>query len=275
MLWNTGAAVGGVRQLVWNADNSFVTNVIACCVQLARLVKRGGEEQLLLSGSLLLFLTYRLVKKGNSKRVALFFATLNIMIVVYFAVFNIFNLDYSNLPGWVSVISAAANLGYHAVVTLEIVFLLWHQKKKMIECLVTWLCAILVLAPLVITTECGPRMYYVANIFVIILYLTLLSNFVVEIQLRIRKKEKALLVLVIAAVLTWYTYIYAGIGEIRIERMELIQQKIAEGADEIIIPAYPFEEYLWLPNPRPIEPERESFFKEFYGIPAEINLVFE
>ena len=65
--------------------------------------------------------------------------------------------------------------------------------------------------------------------------------------------------------------IYAEIGSCTSRRMDQIQRARDGEVTQLYLEAYPHEIYLYKPDPK--EPERVLYFKAFYGIPDNVNII--
>jgi hypothetical protein len=67
--------------------------------------------------------------------------------------------------------------------------------------------------------------------------------------------------------------IYKAIGdESRVRKLQ-IETAIANGDNYIYFEKFPYDDYLWFPDPT--GPTRIGWYKDFYGIPEDIDIVFE
>ena len=272
--WNTGAAVDGARLLVLRSDAGVLRNIANCMVQLARLLKRGAEEHLVLSVFNMVMLICALIRKELlSHKWKCLLIGVNILLIVYFGVVNVLNVEYTKTSTVVAMLGAAVNMMYFVVVTLEIICLFKDRQWEMYKKLAIWLSTLVFLGPLVITTEAGPRLFYVSNIFVILFVCTIVQDMIACMHVKKVRYLITCLVSFSCVLLVWHSNIFAAIGTCRLERNACISDGVESKSEEIVLPKYPYEEYLWLPDPT--NDKRMEFFKEFYNIPQECNVIFE
>ena len=127
------------------------------------------------------------------------------------------------------------------------------------------LSAALVLAPLAVTSELGPRLYYLPCVLLAIYALSLLPALP-------WKGVTGLLLLLFALSMAFYLFIYTEIHSVTVARAEAISAAVESGADSVTLPKDPYK-YWWGRNPT--AESRMGFFKEFYGIPPEMEVIFE
>ena len=273
-LWQTGSAVGGVRQLSFRADSGLMENVKRIVLQTAGLVRRGGEKQCFLSCTVLCLLAYGLGKgtSGEKKYTKALIAG-NGCIGLYFCAATVFGISYTDGSIVTALLGAAANFLYFAVVTAEVFLVFREDKREMGKAALLWLSVIVYLAPMVVTTVYGPRLYYVSNIFIILLICRLIRYMGLDGG---RKKHICLTTLAAVGVVVLALHagvVYHAIDRCNEQRLALMEQAAAGGEQEVVLPKYPYEQYLWMPDP--ISEEREGYYKAFYGLPQDMVLRFE
>ena len=273
-LWQTGSAVGGVRQLSFRAGISFLENIKGILLQIAGLVRRGAEEQCVLSCLVLCLLAHGLWDRapiGKTGKVML--VAVNMSITLYFCAAKIFAISYTEGSMITALLGAVANFLYFFVVTAEVFLVFWGDKEILCKVSLIWLSVIVYLAPMVVTTVYGPRLYYISNIFSILLICQLIRYMGLDVG-----KKKCACLTIFAAVgvvvfLLHYGVVYHAIDCCNDQRIALMEQAVTNGDREVVLPRYPYEQYLWMPNP--VNEERETYYKAFYGIPQEIQIRFE
>jgi hypothetical protein len=131
----------------------------------------------------------------------------------------------------------------------------------------------MVLAPLVVTSEAGFRLFLSSSIFLylftLIALVCLLNQLSAE-KFTVLKRVSSVIAVVL---LCFYCTVYAQIGACKRERLEIIRKAVAEESSIIYLPGYPFDEFLFREDP--FAPSYERDFKLFYGIPADVELIFE
>ena len=126
----------------------------------------------------------------------------------------------------------------------------------------------LVLAPLSVTPELGPRLYYLPAVLLCVFALEMLP------ELKAKGVTGLLVLLLVLLVLCigFYGFIYTEIRSVTVMRAEAIQAAVESNADSVTLPRDPYK-YWWGRNPT--GESRVPYFKEFYGIPPEMDVIFE
>ena len=127
------------------------------------------------------------------------------------------------------------------------------------------LSAALLLAPLAFTSELGPRLYYLPCLLLAVFALSLLPE-------KNAKGVTGLLLLLLAFSMAFYIFIYTEIRSVTIARAEAIQAAVESGAESVTLPNDPYK-YWWGRNPT--AESRMGYFREFYGIPVGMEVIFE
>lgn len=152
-------------------------------------------------------------------------------------------------------------------VTVSIaIALCFKQRGKM---LFLWFSVFGVLAPLAVTTDVGPRLYYCAYIFVAVVCVCALPDLAKPIQKNI---VSAVFAACLIGVMVFYAKIYVEIRTVTVLRAEAVEYAVSGGFDTVFIRKDP-NKYWWGRNPQ--SAERVVYFKEFYGIPENVQVIFE
>ena len=142
----------------------------------------------------------------------------------------------------------------------------FEKRGKM---LFLWLSAPGVLLPLIITTEIGPRLYYLPYILVAAVAVTALPG-------HVSKKTSGLisgiLALSLVGCMVFYGRIYVEIRSVTVARQNAINYAVENNLDSVIMEEDK-NKYWWGRNPT--ADVRVDFFKEFYGIPEDMEVIFE
>ena len=76
----------------------------------------------------------------------------------------------------------------------------------------------------------------------------------------------------LAAGLVFHLHAYAAIGRSEAIRQDQMAQAVAQGADQVVLPTEGWAYcYCWQRNPSQM---RADYFRQFYGLPADMELVF-
>ena len=68
-------------------------------------------------------------------------------------------------------------------------------------------------------------------------------------------------------------FVYSAIGNCNDERLEILQQAAATNAQEVILPEFPYQNYLHAPDP--VDERKLYLFKVFYGIDTDTNVIID
>lgn len=161
---------------------------------------------------------------------------------------------------------------FFLTVSVEVFYLFRQDPQSKKQLFAIWFSSPLLIAPLVLTTESGARLFYTSNVFLILFFLSLLNHLVPDIRPVCGKKIIYACGAALACCILFYSIIYGNIGACKRERSEIIEIAKREDRTEIILPAYPFEGYLHFANPT--NDMRLEYFKEFYSIPMNVNVIF-
>lgn len=126
---------------------------------------------------------------------------------------------------------------------------------------------IILIAPLTIVTPLGPRCFYITYVF-FILYVTELFNY-----LNIKNNSLFEYVKTInLIILILYFILFSQVFIKDIKRNKMIEEWRKTDKSSLVLPALPFEEYLWNPNPN-----NKTFmdrFKLFHKIDEDVTVIF-
>lgn len=270
-LFGSGEAVDGYRQLIVSAEGGLLSKLFNIFVQAARLATRAGEANFVLCISTLTILTYKIAsvtaKRASHKALIL----TNAIFAVYFTVNFILQTDYTPDRILLSAFAAMVNGLYFLTVPLE-TFIIYKNDPFMQRKLISiWFFGIALLAPLVVTNEAGYRLIFSLNIIVSLFALYILHDILSHISHKRALKAVILMVTIIPAITV--AVVYSAIGDCNRHRITLMEMAAFYDAQEITLPAYPYANYLHAPDP--IDQTRMEFFKEFYGINSNVNVVIE
>lgn len=122
-------------------------------------------------------------------------------------------------------------------------------------------------APFALVMDFGARCCFVSLVLALILALSLLSDFPWH------PWGTAAAALLTAVTLVFHLRVYAVIGGCSALRAELLDAAVAQGAEQVILPTEGWNRaYSWVRNPQ--SPMRADYFRQFYGLPAELELIF-
>ena len=165
------------------------------------------------------------------------------------------------------------SVSFFLLTTVELI-LLFKSVPQTLRCLlILWLSAPMLIAPLLVTTECGSRLFFSSNLFLILISLVLLGHSIPKSASAFSVRVERVIAVTAAVLLIFHGFIYAQIGSCKQARNTKIAETLANEHAEVILPAFPFADYLHIPDPN--SDYRVDYFKEFYGIPQHVDVIFE
>ena len=138
--------------------------------------------------------------------------------------------------------------------------------------LVLWVSPFLVIAPMIVINTVGPRSFYTAYICLILFGASVLGLLLTGTKKKINVVPVLIAALTLVLCARWII-IYKAIGDETAKRKTQIETAVANGDKVIYFGRFPYEEYLWFPDPT--GPTRIRWYKDFYGIPEDTTVVFE
>lgn len=280
-LFTTGHAVGGVRSILIVGVESFSYAVSKFAVQAGGLFVRLYFNNFALS--MLVLAAFSCVLRRKKEKITIRFYTrfkfFNYMLLIVFAAWFFYeqqtpeDLIVTNYLQWVlsNICQFMLSGIYFCVITME-VFCCFEGKTRE-KLLALWLSSPLLIAPLLVTTEMGQRLFFTTNIAVLLFVVLIISD-LMEATTALTLKRAGFLAAFIAVFLFgFYGQMYSDIGACKDTRENLINEALMMGQKVIKQPSFPHDEYLH--GEDPAEGWRVPSYKEFYGIPADVELIFE
>lgn len=268
-LINTGESVNGLRSFAFNYQDGIGGVIYKTGYQCLRLAMRLGEHSFAVLSILALLTIFAWNVKSK-------YRTLRLCVHGALAAYFLFALFVPAEGQILGLLGAFASIGFYICAGLDVLFLLREQKRlkaQLICVLVSGVCAIL---PLAITCEYGSRVVFPSNMFLLLFALILLGSVPALHTTAAMKKTFIGIGAVSAAVVLMFCWCYGQIGLCYTQRVQLIEAAIAQNADQVVLPAYPYQDaLLHLPNPVEALEGDEDFFKGFYGIPEDMEIIFE
>lgn len=261
-LWLTGEAVGGYRQLVINAETDIRTVLVNCLHQIVRMPYNIYAKNFSVCMTIIVLMSILVYQKNTSTPTQnIVFYLGNILVAVC--------LLLSYFLG--TIVGSVSSILFFVVVTTELIQIFKNEKSLLYKLLFVWISPVCIILPLVFTSELGERLFFTSNA-VLILFAIYLFRFCLKSMTK--KVHLAAITGVLAGILLiYYGTVYYAIGKCNKQRNEIIKNAVTAEADTIILPQYPYPEYLW--GPDPTSPNREAFFKDFYDIPQNVSIVIE
>lgn len=272
-LLNTGYAVGEYRQLMYDPNQPFYVFVAESVkrffgVLLPQIILHHG----VLVGSISVIMAIAAYKKVKNRLAGLCLALVNgafclYYIATYFAGFITGRLEIEN-----SLLTTLIDCIFVVLIIVEIILAFKEQKKLMNWLLVLWVSPFLVIAPMIVINTVGPRSFYTAYICLILFGASVLGLLLTGTKKKINVVPVLIAVLTLVLCARWII-IYKAIGDETAKRKTQIETAVANGDKVIYFGRFPYEEYLWFPDPT--GPTRIRWYKDFYGIPEDTTVVFE
>ena len=277
-LFSSGATLGGGRTMSFEVGSGIAEKLMTClgifCWDLSPWI---WEYNLVIccAVSILLILLW-LQKPGPMRGWKYLFLAADAVCVGYFIVFShleygkFFLMRYAPVDVW----ELLANLGFFLLVLVQIVCLYRQETWQMWKLLLIWLSAPGVIAPLSAATIEGSRFYLSSNLFLIFFILLLLDDLLRTLPRTGRRMLAALSLCVLLCLCLYYCFIYLDIAACTQQRMELFELAREGGVKELELPAYSYmsRDYVWWGEPG--EEYRTIWFREFFGIPQDVQLTF-
>lgn len=263
-LWSTGEAIDGYRQLVIHSGTDLRTIITGCIDRVIRVPYKLYTQNTSVCIAIILMLSFLLMQKqavSNSLKKTCVILNGGIAICL---------LLYIPLGGF---ISSATGVLFFAAVTLELILLFRECRLLLYKLFFIWSAPVFIILPLVVTSELGPRLFWGPNVMLILLALFLLRRCLNAMPKKWFAAVSVAVITSVCVLLIHHGLVYHAIGECKDQREAIIETAAETGATAILLPQYPYQDYLWFPDP--YGSKRESFFKDFYNIPQDVSIIFE
>ncbi|MBQ4598409.1 MAG: hypothetical protein IJB19_00680 [Clostridia bacterium] len=145
--------------------------------------------------------------------------------------------------------------------------LLFGKTKCKRPAILLALVAYALVVPLCVMHNLGPRCFFVAQVCLLGVGLFTFAD------ANIKKAHICLPTTVLLITVVFHMHVYSTIGACNDLRAELIEEAIEENAEVLALPLYDdLYVYSWGYNPQTWE--RAEYYREFYGLPKTIDLIF-
>lgn len=261
-LWLTGEAVGGYRQLLINAESDVHTVISNCIHQIVRMPHNIYAKNLSVCMAIIVAMSVLLYQQNTTKALLhKVFLIENTLIAVC--------LLLSHFLG--TIVSSITSVLFCVTVTVELILVFRKKKPLFYKLFFVWISPVCIILPLAFTSELGPRLFFTSNA-ILILFALFLFRFCLKSMPR-RVCFSAIMCILACIFVFQYGTVYYAIGKCNRQRNAIMQNAAISEADVIVLPQYPYLEYLWRPNPT--SPHRETYFKDFYNIPQNVSIVID
>ena len=278
-LWDTGFAVGNYRELMYDKSKPFYVFVIDACKRyFGEFVPTIISHHAILTcaiAALLFLLSLRKEKnsrdKGHKPMVCLFVSGLDVLFFFYYFICHI--QKSAAAIDHISSMRILIDLLFICFVTLEIAYLFLDNKRRLFCLYVVWLPPFILMSPMVVINTVGPRSYYTAVLCLTVFCQLLLAIWLLGERQKIRTISIAICFVLAVLIAAKMALIYNEIGHVNRERLQMIRHATETQQQSICLPTYPYAQYLWCPDP--MNDKRVEYFRSFYGIPSEMELIFK
>lgn len=209
--------------------------------------------------SVIAVLTVYVIRSAKKRKAFYAFAAANILICIYLVMSLAFDLYRFYMVMGIMIF---------AVIFAEI--LLTDLKDKFFI-LGIWLMAPLVISPMCVLDNWGPRLFVTVFLLHIVSLSVLINNLGIKLKGSMAGIIYTGLACVVVIRIALAVLIYAEIGSCTSRRMDMIASARDGEVTQLYLETYPHEIYLYKPDPK--EPERVLYFKAFYGIPDNVNII--
>ena len=212
-------------------------------------------------------------KNAKNRLAALCLPLINSMLCIYYAATYIAALMTGRSVIEDSPLTTAIDSAFVLLIFIEIILVFKNHKKLLSWLLVLWLSPFMVIAPMLAVNTVGPRSYYTAYVCLIAFGATVLAFLLAGAKKKTAYMISAFIAAVLLGLCVRWIVIYKAIGdESRVRKLQ-IETAIANDDTYIYFEKFPYDDYLWFPDPT--GPTRIGWYKDFYGIPEDIDIVFE
>lgn len=259
VLLREGTALEGIRSLSFDPGAGFIEIILSwaerfLCDILPPLIFGYPWLISLLTAALILGAA---ASKKPAKNPTPFF--LSVIIALALCIYSFIGVESRELNAVLAVVFIAA-----------VSLIIARGFEKSGKMLFLWLSAPSVLLPLIVTTEIGQRLYYLPYVLVATVAVSALPE---RLEGKVRDRAfTGVLALALLACAVVYGRIYWEIRGVTANRQQAIDYAVENKLDSVIMEKDE-NKYWWGRNPA--SKERIVFFKEFYGIPEDMEVVFE
>ena len=279
-LFSTGSAINDYRQIPMFHSQSTILVLLQMLKVGLSLLSQLYARNIVICFSIILTLINLLQKHQDEIPVKHYILASRINQILLFSLLTCFLINILFklfIPSRATTIIKLAQLPVSSLFLLAVTINIWviFRNKHCVfkQVFLLWIAAPTLIAPLVLTSETGSRLFFCSNILLILFLLCLLNYCIPYMEKTIVDTLIRSAILAMSVLLLFHAVIYAQIGSCKRIRDQIMNASLDSGTTEISLPAYPHQEYLHFPNPN--EDWRIDYFKEFYGVSADVTIVFE
>lgn len=193
---------------------------------------------------------------------------------IFFA-FNRFVGPIENFVSrWSDVLSQRLHFLFFWVILFLVIFLFRGQKKTRSILLLLWLLCPLAIAPMAAVTSIPGRCFLPSIVFLTEFCLLLFQQEAKKFRPTLQKLGIVALVAVLLVSVARMTVIYSSLGKAEKQREALIAEAKKIQALSLYLPDYPYEYEHFITEPLK-DGGQILYFREFYQIPDEMELLFD
>lgn len=249
-----GRALGGIRELTINLDSGLGTLVTQICNRFFTIIfPQLIFDYPVIFASASLALIFSALRSGKNTTSSIIISLITIVVNVLAC------LGTSDKTLWCVV---------PIILFLCLLALIFLGRRNTVKQLFFLLSAPGVLLPLTITTELGPRLYFLPYIFMLALTVCAIPPLPENKRTVI---STGIVALCLSLCMAFYIGIYTEIRSVTVDRVKAVETAIRNGNEQVIMKK-DIHKFWWGRN---CGKERMAFFKEFYGIPENIEVIFE
>lgn len=198
---------------------------------------------------------------------------IHIIVLVGYALYSVWHKVY---PTWCFTVVDNYEMGIRTLLAgcfwLAVVWGIWkYTGKAKYEIVVLYISALIVSMPLLVANPIGPRCFYMAYILEVVV-IGKLAGIAAESVLKSAFTPSIVGILLIC-VLAVYGHMAKGMGYVDRIRADIIKEALEDGKDVIVLPEIPYIAYHGMTIAE-ID-SWENAFKEFYGIPMDVDVIYD
>ena len=272
-LFGGGAAVGGYREIIVTGNSGLAATVYRFVRQLLiYLIPRTWGDNIVISIVLMIFVSWLQIRKFGFRGKSRVFVILNALLAVYFSTTHL-PIFENSIP--LIFLRAMVNILYFLSLSIQMFLVYRENPKKLHKILLLWLCIPGVVLPLTVVSECSHRLFLAPLLFSAILALFLLEDILLQAKAPLRKGIVALVLISVVLLVGKYSLVYSSIGNTNRQHMKLVENAKTGNAQTLVLPAFAHEDYLWYSISNVAADYRYDFFKEYYGLDPDVQIVIE
>ncbi len=231
-----------------------------------------------LLNTLLSILCIAIILKSFKNIRSTFHAIVGNMQIFILSTYMIYSLCNKMYPAWNIFTNPQKTAAFNAlysliffVCVLSVILLYINGSGLKMKIFMIYGSSWAVAMPLIVANPIGPRCFFASYIFMVIatieILIYVLNNSSFEFN-QLTFAMSSILIMICA----FYASIFIDVGIADRTRIETINNAVSNGDNTITLYRLPYEDYYWTTVPP--DTHWESFFKEFYNIPIDIELEF-